>query len=293
MLNSTFLIAYTELAEWLEMPAITQKGWGLNSDQTKNQHNLAVLIAENPVYTGVHIVDSHSQLFLPFDFMLQQQFGANCPAYAELYPDYACTVSRTEATATPTVATTTAMPPTMTTTPTAVATTMTSRSIDLALRKYQQWSSKFLTTTNNNSNTLCATEKHTTTMPTLPVATNADSVTHLSTSSSQKSNSCSHSQSQSQSHSCSYFTSSGYYSRTMVASGAEKLTWHEHQHGWRADGEGDRELLVSASKRPKVYDCMKDFLRRKLFQQRHEPQQSENNSWKNNKTTNSALQKRH
>lgn len=59
----------------------------------------------------------------------------------------------------------------------------------------------------------------------------------------------------------------------MVASGAEKLTWHEHQHGWRADGEGDRELLVSASKRPKVYDCMKDFLRRKLFQQRHEPQQ--------------------
>uniref|UniRef100_A0A034W2Y7 Tensin-4 n=1 Tax=Bactrocera dorsalis TaxID=27457 RepID=A0A034W2Y7_BACDO len=206
----------------------------------------------------------------------QQQFGANCPAYAELYPAYACTASM-EVAATPTAATAAAA--VVTTTATAAATTMTSRSLDLALRKYQQWSSKFLpTTTNSNNNSggsntmpVLTTEKHTT-IATMPVATNADCVTHLSTSSSsQKSNSCSHS--------CSYSTAtntSGYYSRlTLVGNTSDLQQPHgelQQQHCWSA-ADGDRELLVSAGKRPKVYDCMKDFLRRKLFQQRHGQQQ--------------------
>uniref|UniRef100_A0A0A1WRL2 Tensin-4 n=1 Tax=Zeugodacus cucurbitae TaxID=28588 RepID=A0A0A1WRL2_ZEUCU len=204
----------------------------------------------------------------------QQQFGANCPAYAELYPAYACNASSIEITATPAVAT-------AATTTTTAATTMTSRSIDLALRKYQQWSSKFLPITNNSNNgnntmpVLTTEEKHTT-IATMPVATNADCVTHLSTSSSsQKSNSCSHS--------CSYNTTtntSGYYSRlTLVGNVSMQMPQtsgelQQQQHAWGAAG-GDRELLVSAGKRPKVYDCMKDFLRRKLFQQRHGQQQEQ------------------
>lgn len=202
-------------------------------------------------------------------FQPQQQFGANCPAYAELYPAYACTASM-EVAATPTAATAAAA--TTTTTATMAATTMTSRSLDLALRKYQQWSSKFLpTTTSNNTMPVLTTEKHTT-IATIPVATNADCVTHLSTSSSsQKSNSCSHS--------CSYTTTtSGYYSRLTLVGNASEVQQArgelQQQHCWGATG-GDRELLVSAGKRPKVYDCMKDFLRRKLFQQRHGQQQQQ------------------
>lgn len=114
------------------------------------------------------------------------------------------------------------------------------------------------------------TEKHTT-VATMPVATNADCVTHLSTSSSsQKSNSCSHS--------CSYTTTSGYYSRLTLVGNVSEVQQARgelpQQHCWGAAG-GDRELLVSAGKRPKVYDCMKDFLRRKLFQQRHGQQQQQ------------------
>ncbi|XP_054733414.1 uncharacterized protein LOC129241215 [Anastrepha obliqua] len=187
----------------------------------------------------------------------QQQFAANCPTYTELYPAYACNCI--EGTTTPTTSTTPSVQAATATT----ATTMTSRSIDLALRKYQQWSSKFLPATNHTmpvpelGMSADGTNKHTT-ITTMPVATNADCVTHLSTSSSQKSNSYSNS------YSTNTTASSGYYSRlTMIGNLPEVEQYQCCSAG------GDRELLVSAGKRPKVYDCMKDFLRRKLFQQRH------------------------
>ncbi|XP_036337625.1 putative uncharacterized protein DDB_G0271606 isoform X2 [Rhagoletis pomonella] len=165
----------------------------------------------------------------------------------------------------------------------ATATTMTSRSIDLALRKYQQWSSKFLPANSNSTMpvpamAVDATNKGTavTTTPTMPVvATNADCVTtHLSTSSSHKSNSCSYSANTTT-------ATSGYYSRltTMIGNASEVERSREmgeeegQQQLWSADG--DRELLVSANKRPKVYDCMKEFLCRKLFQQRHGQQEQQ------------------
>ncbi|XP_017493232.1 PREDICTED: uncharacterized protein LOC108381324 [Rhagoletis zephyria] len=157
---------------------------------------------------------------------------------------------------------------------------MTSRSIDLALRKYQQWSSKFLPATSNSNSTMPmqAPVPATVTTPTMPVvATNADCVTtHLSTSSSHKSNSCSYSANTTT-------ATSGYYSRltTMIGNASEverSLEMGEEeekgqQQLWSADG--DRELLVSANKRPKVYDCMKEFLCRKLFQQRHGQQEQQ------------------
>ncbi|XP_067644985.1 uncharacterized protein [Eurosta solidaginis] len=191
---------------------------------------------------------------------LQQQFDANCPlSYAELYPD--CVCHSIEATASPKAANTSDGAET--------TTTMTSRSIDLALRKYQQWSSKFLatTTTTNSNNTMPV--PITTTATTQQFATNSDCcVTQLSTSSSQKSNSCSYSTNPSST------ATSDYYSRqTMIGGNVSEVVYsEEREQGQYWNIGGDRELLVSASKRPKVYNCMKDFLRRKLFQQRHAQQ---------------------
>lgn len=45
--------------------------------------NFYLLSQRNPVYTGVHIVDSHSQLFLPFDFMVKRHAVADTTKQTE------------------------------------------------------------------------------------------------------------------------------------------------------------------------------------------------------------------
>ncbi|XP_037940338.1 protein sprint [Teleopsis dalmanni] len=140
------------------------------------------------------------------------------PAYSELYTEYHNT--------------------TIPTTSTTAAATVTVKSMDLAIKKYQQWSSKFL-----------------------PTAT-----TNLDVSQA----SCNSSPTATTTYSCT--VSSGYYTQNTTG----ECYGQEH----------DREVLVSSTKRPKVYDCMKDFLRKKFFQLNNSHSSNSNCNSDSNNTTN-------